>query len=394
MIERMLKCIIKDYQNTADNAVRGRYAAFAGVIGIVSNLFLFVIKIIVGTLFKSISVTADAVNNLTDAGSSIITLVGFKLSRKPADEKHPYGHARAEYITGFLVSVVILLLGLELIKTSFQKVLNPDPIKFSFLTVIVLVVSILVKLWQGVINKNLGRRINSTALIATGQDSMNDVISTSSVLAATIFAKLTSIQIDGYMGIAVALFILYSGIRLVVETLNPLLGIAPDQKLVSDIEKEILSYEGVLGLHDLVVHNYGPDKIFTSVHVEVPANRDLIESHDLIDVIERDITDKFGVNTVIHMDPIITDDERINDLRRKVDEIIQEIDSKLSMHDFRVVMGKTQSKLIFDVLLPTTYKFCETELRKSIDEEIKKIDATFQSIITLDRNYISTINTK
>jgi len=386
----MLQWFIKDYENTSDNAVRGRYAAFAGVIGVVSNIFLFIIKLIVGMIFNSIAVTADAVNNLTDAGSSIIVLVGFKISRKPADEQHPYGHARVEYITGFLVSVVILLLGFELIKASFYKVLNPDPINFSYLTIIVLIISILVKLWQGLINKNLGRRINSTALVATGQDSMNDVISTSSVLVATIFAKLTSIQIDGYMGVAVALFIVYSGIKLIVETLNPLLGIAPDQQLVSDIEGEILSYDGVLGLHDLVVHSYGPDKYFASVHVEVDANRDLLESHDLIDDIEKDITNKFSVNTVIHMDPIVTDDEKINDLRRKVDLIVRSIDAKLSMHDFRAVLGKTHSNLIFDVLLPPSYNSSETELRKNIDEEIKKIDSNFHSVITLDRNYTST----
>ena len=392
MYERILRWFIKDYENTEDSAVRGRYATFAGVIGIASNFFLFIIKLIAGTLFNSIAVTADAVNNLTDAGSSIIVLVGFKLSRKPADEQHPYGHARAEYITGFLVSVVILLLGFELIKASFNKVLYPDPINFSYLTVTVLIISILVKLWQGIINKKLGQRINSTALIATGQDSMNDVISTSSVLAATIFAKLTNIQIDGYMGIIVALFIIYSGIKLVIETLNPLLGVAPDQELVSDIEKEILSYDGVLGIHDLVVHSYGPEKTFASVHVEVDANGDLLESHDLIDVIEKDITNKFAVNTVIHMDPIVTDDESINDLRRKVDEIVRGIDDKLSMHDFRVVMGKTHSNLIFDVLLPPSFDSCETELRKTIDEEIKKIDTTFNSVITLDRNYTSTTN--
>lgn len=393
MVGRMLKWFIKDYQNTSDSTVRGRYAVFAGVLGITSNFILFAIKLIVGMLFNSISVTADAVNNLTDAGSSIITLVGFKLSRKPADEQHPYGHARAEYITGFLVSVVILLLGIELIKTSLKKVLNPDPIIFSYLTVIVLIVSILVKLWQGIINKNLGKRIHSTALIATGQDSMNDVISTLAVLVATIFAKLTDIQIDGYMGIAVALFIVYSGIKLIIETMNPLLGIAPSQEFVSDIQKEILSYDGVLGLHDLVVHSYGHDKTFASVHVEVSANRDLLESHDLIDNIERDITDKFNVNIVIHMDPIVTDDERINDLRRKVDEIVRGIDKKLSMHDFRVVVGKTHSNLIFDVLLPPTYKACERDLMQSIDDEIKKIDATFQCVITLDRNYTSTTQT-
>ena len=392
MIERMLKWFIKDYQNTSDSAVRGRYAAFAGVFGISSNVFLFAIKIIVGTLFNSISVTADAVNNLTDAGSSIITLVGFRLSRKPADEEHPYGHARAEYITGFLVSVVISLLGIELIKTSFQKVIHPDPITFSYLTIIVLIVSILVKLWQGIVNKNLGNRINSTALIATGQDSINDVISTSSVLISIIFAKLTDIQIDGYMGIAVALFIVYSGIKLAIETLNPLLGVAPDQKLISDIEKEILNYDGVLGLHDLVVHCYGHDKTFASVHVEVDANQDLLESHDLIDNIERDISNKFNINTVIHMDPIVTDDETLNDLRSKVDEIVRGIDKRLSIHDFRAVLGKTHSNLIFDILLPPSYNASETELRKNIDREIKKIDTNFHSVITIDRNYTSTTN--
>jgi len=387
----MLQLFIKD-NDTSDNVVRGRYATFAGAFGIVTNIFLFVIKLIAGLLFNSIAVTADAVNNLTDAGSSVMVLVGLKLSGKPADEEHPYGHARAEYITGFLVSVVISLLGIELIKASFSKILNPDPIDFSYLTVIVLIISILVKLWQGTVNKTIGRRIDSTALMAAGQDSMNDVITTSSVLAATVFAKLTNIQIDGYVGIAVALFILYSGVKLVKETLNLLLGTAPDRDFVCAIEQEILGYEGVLGLHDLVVHSYGPNRAFVSVHVEVDAKRDLLESHDLIDNIEKEVSNKFNVNTVIHMDPIVTDDERINDLRRKVNEIILGIDGKLSMHDFRVVLGKTHSNLIFDVLLPPSYEYSETELRKRIDDEIKKIDATFNSVITLDRNYTSTTN--
>ncbi|NLX64290.1 MAG: cation transporter [Clostridiaceae bacterium] len=392
MIERMLQLFIKDNGNISDDVVRGRYATFAGTFGIVTNIFLFGVKLIAGLLFNSIAVIADAVNNLTDAGSSVIVLVGFKLSAKPADEEHPYGHARAEYITGFLVSVVISLLGIELIKASFGKILNPDPIDFSYLTVLVLIISILIKLWQGTVNKTIGRRIDSTALIAAGQDSMNDVISTSSVLAATVFAKLTNIQIDGYVGIAVALFILYSGVKLVKETLNLLLGTAPDRDFVCAIEKEILRYEGVLGLHDLVVHSYGPNRTFVSVHVEVDAKRDLLESHDLIDNIEKEVTNKFNVNTVIHMDPIVTDDERINDLRRKVNEIVRGIDEKLSIHDFRVVLGKTHSNLIFDVLLPPSYEYGETELRKRIEHEIKKIDPTFNSVITLDRNYTSTIS--
>ena len=392
MIERMLQLFIKDYENTSDSDVRGRYATFAGLFGIVTNIFLFVVKFITGLLFNSIAVTADAVNNLTDAGSSVIVLVGFKLSRKPADEEHPYGHARAEYITGFLVSVVISLLGIELIKASFSKILNPDPINFSYLTVVVLIISVLMKLWQGKVYKTLGRRIDSTALIAAGQDSMNDVISTSSVLVATVFAKLTNIQIDGYVGIALALFILYSGIKLVKETLNLLLGTAPDREFVCAIEKEILSYEGVLGLHDLVVHSYGPNRAFVCVHVEVDASRDILESHDLIDNIEKEVANKFNVNTVIHMDPIVTHDERINELRRKVNEIVRGIDEKLSMHDFRAVLGKTHSNLIFDVLLPPSYEYGETELRKRIDDEIKKIDPTFNSVITLDRNYTSIID--
>lgn len=372
MIDKLVKTFIKDYQKTTSPVVRTRYAILAGAVGIISNLVLFAIKLIAGTLFRSISVTADAVNNLTDAGSSIITLVGFKISSKPADDKHPYGHARAEYITGFVISVVILLLGFELIKSSFFKIIDPEPVKFSYITVAVLVVSIFVKLWQSLFNKNLGKRINSAALEATGQDSMNDVISTGAVLASAIFARLTGIQVDGYMGIAVALFIIYSGIKLILETMNLLMGTAPDEELVSDIERKILGYEGVLGIHDLVVHSYGADNYFASVHVEVPADRDVLESHDLMDVIERDVFAELNVNLVIHMDPIVTDDEMVNSLRRQVNDILAKIDSELSMHDFRVVVGKTHSNLIFDVVVPPAYKISDTQLRELLDAEIKK----------------------
>jgi len=376
MIDKLVKTFIKDYQKTTSPVVRTRYAILAGAVGIISNLVLFAIKLIAGTLFRSISVTADAVNNLTDAGSSIITLVGFKISSKPADDKHPYGHARAEYITGFVISVVILLLGFELIKSSFFKIIDPELVKFSYITVAVLVVSIFVKLWQSLFNKNLGKRINSAALEATGQDSMNDVISTGAVLASAIFARLTGIQVDGYMGIAVALFIIYSGIKLILETMNLLMGTAPDEELVSDIERKILGYEGVLGIHDLVVHSYGADNYFASVHVEVPA--------------ERDVFAELNVNLVIHMDPIVTDDEMVNSLRRQVNDILAKIDSELSMHDFRVVVGKTHSNLIFDVVVPPAYKISDTQLRELLDAEIKKIDSTYNSVITIDRKYIST----
>lgn len=390
MINQMIKWFVKDYEQINSPVVRERYGRLAGLVGIISNLFLFITKLLVGTLTNSIAITADAVNNLSDAGSSIITLVGFKLSSKPADEKHPYGHARAEYITGFIVSVIILLLGIELIKSSFQKILNPDPIRFNYYAVLVLAIAILVKFWQSLFNRSLGKRIHSTALVATGMDSMNDVIATSSVLVATLVTKWTGLQVDGYMGVVVALFIIYSGFKLITETLNPLMGLAPEPSFVADLEKRILSFDGVLGLHDLVVHSYGPDNWFASVHVEVPAHQDLLLSHDLIDNIERDILAESNIHLVIHMDPIVTDDEMTNILRQQVKNIVSDIDPKLSMHDFRLVAGKTHSNLIFDVVVPTGCKSCDEDLRERIRQEIAKINPTYHGVITIDRNYTST----
>lgn len=392
MTNQLIKWFIKDYDQVHRPVVRERYGRLAGLVGIASNLFLFVIKLVIGTLSNSIAITADAVNNLSDAGSSVITLVGFKLSSKPADEKHPYGHARAEYITGFIVSEVIVLLGVELIKSSVQKILHPDSIRFNISVVLVLVIAILVKFWQSLFNKSLGKRIHSTALVATGSDSMNDVLSTSAVLLATLVGKWTGLQVDGYMGVVVALFIIYSGFRLISETLNPLLGLAPDAELVEDIEKKILSYEGVIGLHDLVVHNYGPDKCYASVHVEVPAHQDLLVSHDIIDNIEKDMLNQMNIHLVIHMDPIVTDDELTNTLRQQINMIVTGIDSRLSMHDFRVVLGKTHSNLIFDILVPPGYKTCDEELRERVQREVRNIDPAFHCVITLDRNYTYTTN--
>ncbi|MCX7773029.1 MAG: cation diffusion facilitator family transporter [Clostridia bacterium] len=392
MIDYLIKRFVKDHQDISNPLVRERYGRLAGSVGILTNFFLFCIKLLAGTLFHSIAITADAVNNLSDAGSSIITLVGFRMASKPADEKHPYGHARGEYITGFIVSFVIFVLGLELIRTSFDKIIHPGPIDFSMLSVVILVVAIGVKVWQSHLYRTLGKKINSTALVATSMDSRNDVLATSSVLVATIFAKLTGIQIDGYMGVVVALFIIFSGIKLIGETLNPLLGLAPDKELVDEVEQRILSYEGVLGLHDLVVHNYGPDKVFASVHVEVPAHQDLLESHELIDTIERDFLTKENIHLVIHMDPIVTDDEMTNILRQQVNQIIKSIDPKLSMHDFRMIAGKTRSNLVFDVTIPASCTSCDEQLRSVIQKEVAKINPDYQAVITLDRNYSSTVN--
>ncbi|NLM75469.1 MAG: cation transporter [Clostridiaceae bacterium] len=389
MTDWLVKLFIKDYENIGSTQVRAEYGKLAGIVGIISNVFLFAVKLVAGIVYNSIAITADAINNILDAASSVVTMIGFKISGKPADKEHPYGHARAEYITGFIVSVIIILLGLELIKNSLKKIFKPDPINFSYLTVIILVIAIAIKFWQSRFNKKLGRRIDSTALMATGQDSMNDVISTSAVLAGTLLAHFTGIQVDGYMGVGVAVFIIYSGYRLVTETLNPLLGLAPDPDLVKSLEKKILSYPQILGLHDLEVHCYGSNKKYASVHVEVSAKEDFMESHDIIDKIERDVKKELNINLVIHMDPVVTDDELTNDLKQKVNDILKNIDETLSMHDFRVMAGKTHCKLIFDVVLPSRYSDKGDEIRDRIQKEIYKIDPSYHAVITLDRNYIS-----
>ena len=389
MTDWLVKLFIKNYENIGSTQVRAEYGKLAGIVGIISNVFLFAVKLVAGIVYNSIAITADAINNILDAASSVVTMIGFKISGKPADKEHPYGHARAEYITGFIVSVIIILLGLELIKNSLKKIFKPDPINFSYLTVIILVIAIAIKFWQSRFNKKLGRRIDSTALMATGQDSMNDVISTSAVLAGTLLAHFTGIQVDGYMGVGVAVFIIYSGYRLVTETLNPLLGLAPDPDLVKSLEKKILSYPQILGLHDLEVHCYGSNKKYASVHVEVSAKEDFMESHDIIDKIERDVKKELNINLVIHMDPVVTDDELTNDLKQKVNDILKNIDETLSMHDFRVMAGKTHCKLIFDVVLPSRYSDKGDEIRDRIQKEIYKIDPSYHAVITLDRNYIS-----
>lgn len=389
MTQLLIKLFIKDSINVTDSVVRGRYGMLASLVGILTNVLLFSLKLLMGTLFNSISITADAFNNLSDAGSSIITLIGFKISAKPADKEHPYGHARVEYITGFIVSIIIFLLGLELIQSSFDKILHPDPIQFSLLTVAVLVMAIGVKLWQGLFNRRIGRIIHSTTLEATAMDSLNDVFATSAVLAATLFGALTHIQTDGYMGVAVALFILWSGIKLIRETLNPLLGLAPDDELVKTIEEKIRSYDGIIGFHDLVVHNYGPERCFATVHMEVCAHHDILESHERIDQIEKDFNTDLGIHLVVHMDPVITGNEAINQLKDRVGEMIRSMDPVLSMHDFRVVSGKSLSKLIFDITVPPDYPTTDKELSERIHSEIRKLDAGYHAVITLDRSYIS-----
>lgn len=392
MISWMIRHFIKDWENTSNSKVRERYGVLAGAVGIASNGFLFLIKFLTGLLLGSISIMADAVNNLSDAGSSVITLIGFKISGKPADNEHPYGHARMEYICGLIVSFIIVFLGLQLIGSSFDKILHPAEVEVNAVMLFVLVVSIGVKLWQGMFNRTLGKKIDSAALQATAADSLNDVYATSAVLISALIMRFTGLRLDGWMGLAVAIFITVSGFKLVVETVNPLLGMAPDQGMVQAIQNKIMSYDGVIGIHDLVIHNYGPERCFASVHAEVPAKQDILISHDIIDNIERDFCENMNIHLVIHLDPVVNDNEEINQLREMVSEIVKGISREISMHDFRVVFGTTHTNLVFDVAVPPEFQFSDQDLCKEITKQVKQHDQTLFTVITVDRNYTYTIS--
>lgn len=383
----LVKKFIKDYENTQDINVRASYGKLSGKIGILCNVFLFIGKFLAGTVSGSVSITADAVNNLSDAASSIISLIGFKMAEKPADEDHPYGHARYEYLSGLTVAVMIILIGFELFKTGFDKVLHPTAVDFSVISAVVLLISILIKLWMSLFNKSLGKKINSSALEATSADSRNDVISTAAVLSASVISHFLKINLDGYMGIAVAVFILYSGIGLVKDTLDPLLGKAPDPELVDYIQNKILSYDGVLGTHDLMIHDYGPGRKFASVHVEMAAEEDVLKSHDVIDNIERDFLANDSLNIIVHFDPIVTKDAIVNDLRSWLLEQVKSIDNRLSIHDLRVVPGTTHTNLIFDCVMPNSLNLSPSELKLKIRKLINDKYPNYYCVITVDSSY-------
>lgn len=386
MIEFLIRRFVPDWQQVQHTDVRERYGTLAAAVGILSNIFLCIIKGLIGLFSGSIAVTADAVNNLSDAGSSVITLLAFKIAGKPADEEHPYGHARMEYISGMAVSFIIILLGLELMGSSFEKILHPEEVGVSALTYLVLIVSIAVKLWQGMFNRSLGKRISSEALQATAADSLNDVFSTGAVLLSTLVYQFTAIPIDGWVGMLVAIFITVSGVKLIMETGSPLLGQAPDPQMVRELEEKITAYDGVIGIHDLQVHNYGPGRVFATVHAEVPANRDILVSHDIIDNIEREVGHEMNLNLVIHMDPVVTDDERLNQLHAQVQLIVAGIDSNLSMHDFRAVFGPTHTNLVFDVVVPPGFSLSDSELSRRIEQQVQTLGSYF-CVITVDHNY-------
>lgn len=387
MTKLLVKLFIKNSEDTANGRVRTAYGTLAGITGIVCNLFLFAAKLAIGLLSGSIAISADAVNNLSDASSSIVTLVGFKLSEKPADEKHPFGYARIEYLSALLVAVMIIVIGVELAKTSFGKILNPTEVSFNAVSFAVLALSVAVKLWMMFFNLSLGKKINSETLKATAQDSRNDVITTLAVMLSAFAAVCFKIQLDGYVGVAVAVFIIVSGLLLVKETVEPLLGEAATDELSQHIAQKILEYDGVLGVHDLIVHDYGPGRRFASVHVEMSSNRDVLESHDIIDDIERDFAAEENLHLVIHYDPVVTDNEEVNLMKNRVKQIVSEIDSRLSIHDFRMVKGPMHTNLIFDVAVPHKFEMSDEELKTLIDERIQTEKHKYYTVITVDSSF-------
>ena len=387
----MTKFLIKLFIKDADtNTQRGRelYGRLAGAVGIICNLLLSVMKLIIGSISNSVSITADATNNISDAGSSIVTLVGFRLSGKPADKDHPYGHARIEYISSLIISFLILLIGCSIFKESVTKIFKPEESLFNIATVIVLVASILVKLWLSVFNKFLGKQINSKALEATAIDSRNDVITTAAVLLASVISHFTGFNLDGYMGVIVSVFIFISGINLVKETLDPLLGQPPTKEMFETIEKKILAYDNVLGVHDLMVHSYGPNTYFASAHIEMDAKIDVLVCHDIMDQIERDFKSELNIHLVVHLDPTILDSPEINELKEMVNDIICEIDRDLTFHDFRVVVGEENKNVLFDVVVPPEYKYSDEELEKIITDKITEMsNGKIFTVLVVDHSY-------
>ena len=386
MTNLLLRLFIRNYDRENPAASHSAIGKLSGIVGVVCNLLLFLGKLIMGLLAGSVSIVADAVNNLSDAASSVITFWGFRMAQRPADKNHPYGHARYEYLSGFVVATLILFIGFELTKSSVSRIISPNPPVFSIFTILVMVFSILAKLWMAAFFRSLGRRIQSTTLQATSADCRNDVIATSAVLLGCLIHHFFGFNLDGWIGLMVALFILYSGIGIARETISPLLGKRVDQDLLDHIEELVLRHEGILGIHDLLVHDYGPGQYFASVHVELSADEDPQICHDIIDDIECDALRELNVNLVIHYDPVPTSDEELNEMRTVMEEIIQGIDPDLSMHDLRMVRGSKRTKLVFDLVVPYSMGGQHAQLKQQIDDELLHRGKAYRTVIRFDAN--------
>lgn len=388
MITLLAKIFIPDRENVTSASVRGAYGKLCGALGIVLNLFLFAGKLAAGMLSGAISIMSDAFNNLTDAASSIITFLGFRMSEQKADKDHPFGHGRIEYVSGLIVSMLIILVGFELAKSSVEKIIAPEDVTFGVLPTIILGVSVIVKAYMAYYNFTIGERIGSAAVKATATDSLSDCAATLTVLVCLVITHLTSINIDAYCGLAVSAFILYSGLHSAKETVDPLLGTPPSEESIAKIEEIVSSHPEVEGIHDLIVHDYGPGRTMISLHAEVCADADLLATHDMIDNIEKELREKLGCDAVIHMDPIVTDDEKVISLREIVVETVRSVDERLSIHDFRVVTGPTHTNVIFDAVVPYDVKLSDREVRERIATAISGVNETYFAVINIDRSYV------
>lgn len=385
MTELLGKLFIKDPDNVKDAAVRRAWGTLVSVIGIIANILLFAGKFAVGTLFGAVSISADAINNLSDAGSQLISLVSFRISAKPADRRHPFGHARIEYVASMAVSFVILVVGFDLLRESVGKIFSHGETEFSWLSVAVLGVSVAVKLALALLNSRIGAKTDSSVMRATAVDSLSDVAATGGVLAAQLLLRFAGINADAYLGAAVSLLIMWAGVRILNEQKNLLLGEAPDEELVRQILGIVNSYDGILGVHDLIVHNYGPGRSIVSLHAEVDGSADIFESHDLIDNVEKRLADELGLSATIHLDPIVTDNGEVSAVRRAVQLKMEEIDPRFTIHDFRMVKGKTHTNLIFDIAAPFEQKLGDADIRSAACAKLRELDPSYCGVITVDR---------
>jgi cation diffusion facilitator family transporter len=385
----MIKMFIKDSEDTTNPKVRQNYGMFSGIVGIICNLILFCTKFFAGIITASISISADAFNNLSDAGSSIVTLIGFKLAGKPADSGHPFGHGRIEYLSGVIVSFAIIIMGYELFKSSISKIVHPEQMYFSIVSIFILVGSILLKLWMAVFNTKIGKKISSTSMGATAADSLTDCVATSAVLISLIISTSTGFNIDGYAGILVAGFVFMTGIGTAKDTLQPLLGKPADKEFVDAIQETICSHKEIIGVHDLIVHDYGPGRVFVTLHAEIPYEMNVLEAHDIIDLTEKEIAMEYNCEISIHMDPIVTDDETVTELKKMTESILKEIDPVITMHDFRITEGPYIKNLIFDIQIPYGYKQEDEELVKMIKDEISRRKENCFAVIHVDKSFVA-----
>lgn len=390
MTEFIMKHFVKEYEDIQDSQVRTQYVVIASIVGILCNVLLFAGKLLAGLFMQSIAVMADAFNNLSDAASSIVSYVGVKMASKPADEEHPFGHGRIEYISAFIVAFLVIEVGFTFLKSSIDKILNPEEVTFQLVPFIILGVSVLVKVWMGLFNKKMGTRVNSKVLEATAADCMGDVAVTSATMGAILISHFFHINVDGIAGLVVSFVVMWAGFNIAKDTLEPLIGAAVDPEFCKLLTAKIEAYDGVVGTHDLIVHNYGPNRSMASIHAEVPRDVDIEESHEIIDRIEREVSKELGIFLVIHMDPVETKDEQLLQIKKRVRHIIEAVDDKISFHDFRMVNGEKQINLIFDIVIPYSYTSQDKkEALARIKAMIKQIDSRYECVITVDHSFVA-----